>query len=65
MSNKENKNYEWNQETIADLRFMSTYLSEEVMESKIAKFVDLDCQLEDGDCVEDLITSLTNKVYKK
>jgi hypothetical protein len=57
------KKYEWNEETVDYFAFTSCYISREDIHQLIVNFVDLECQLEDGDCEEDMVTDLMSKVY--
>ncbi len=58
----ENKTYLWNEETINYFQFTSSYISGEELYEKIQEFVEIDCQLEDGDTEEDLVNDLYKQI---
>ena len=55
--------YYWNEETISHFQFVSNYISKNEVFEQILEFVEIDCQLEDGDTEEMLANDLMNKVY--
>jgi hypothetical protein len=55
--------YHWNEETISHFQFVSNYISKNEVFEQILEFVEIDCQLEDGDTEEMLANDLMNKVY--
>jgi len=59
------KKYEWNEDILIHLEFISSYATVNEVYNMIKEFVEIDCQLEDGETEEDLIEDLMNKIYKK
>ena len=55
--------YEWNEDTVDHFIFTSCFVSKEDIHQQIVAFVDAECQLEDGDCEEDMVANLMSKVY--
>jgi len=56
--------YEWNEDTINHFKFESSYIGRNVIYQKIVDFIDVECQLEDGDDEEEMAEDLMNKVFK-
>ena len=59
------KEYIWSEDTLNPFEFISSYSTENKVYDMIREFVELDCQLEDGETEKDLVEDLMNKVYKK
>tara|TARA_R110002020_G_scaffold466421_1_gene688949 strand:+ start:332 stop:523 length:192 start_codon:yes stop_codon:yes gene_type:complete len=59
------KEYIWSEDTLNHFEFISSYSTENKVYDMIKEFVELDCQLEDGETEKDLVEDLMNKVYKK
>ena len=57
--------YYWNEDTIDHFEFISGYATVNEVYNMIKEFVELDCQLEDGETEKDLVEDLMNKIYKK
>jgi|TARA_B100002052_G_C15576240_1_gene460118 hypothetical protein len=55
--------YYWNEETISHFQFVSNYTSKNEVSKQVKEFVEIDCQLEDGDTNEMLVNDLLNQVY--
>tara|TARA_R110000737_G_scaffold331760_1_gene348243 strand:- start:636 stop:839 length:204 start_codon:yes stop_codon:yes gene_type:complete len=64
MSWKGNDKYHWSEDTISHFHFISSYISKDAVLEKIENFVDVECQLEDGDTEEDLVQDLMSKIYE-
>ena len=56
--------YTWNEETVEHFKFESSYENREKIEQRIREFVELECDLEDGETEEDLANDLIETVYK-
>ena len=59
------KEYKWNEETVDHFIFESNYVSKEVVFEMVKDFVEVDCQLEDGDSEDDMVMSLLEKIFTK
>ena len=57
------KEYKWNEDTIDHFDFVSGYATMNEMYNMIKEFVELDCQLEDGETEKDLVDNLMKTVY--
>lgn len=57
------KDYYWSPQTIHHFRFEADYLSELEVKRRIKFFVDIECQIEEGETVDDLVENLLYKVY--
>ena len=57
--------YYWNEETISHFQFVSNYTSKNEVSKQVKEFVEIDCQLEDGDTNEMLVNDLLNQVYSQ
>lgn len=55
--------YYWNPETINHFQFMSSYLSGEDILEMVQDFVEVDCDLEDGETEEDLVNDLIYAIF--
>jgi hypothetical protein len=64
MSWKGNDKYHWNEDTIYHFYFISSYISKQAVLEKVRAFVDIECQLEDGDTEEELVNDLMSKIYE-
>tara|TARA_B110000858_G_scaffold51482_1_gene59648 strand:+ start:293 stop:544 length:252 start_codon:yes stop_codon:yes gene_type:complete len=64
MSWKGNDKYHWNEDTIYHFHFISSYISKQSVLEKVTAFVDIECQLEDGDTEEELVNDLMSKIYE-
>ena len=56
--------YNWNEDTVDHFKFESYYESREKIEQQIKEFVEIDCNLEDGESEEELINDLVKAVYE-
>ncbi len=56
--------YTWNEETVEHFKFESFYENREKIEKRIREFVELECDLEDGETEEDLANDLIETVYE-
>ena len=56
--------YTWNEETVQHFKFESFYEGREKIEQRIKEFVELECDLEDGETEEDLANDLIETVYE-
>lgn len=54
----------WGEDTIDHFRLVSSYLPRFRVEDKIREFVEIDCELMDGDSEEYLVNNLMNRVYE-
>ena len=59
------KEYKWNEETVDHFIFESNYVSKEEVFEMVTNFVEVDCQLEDGDNEDDMVMSLLEKIFTK
>ena len=59
------KEYKWNEDTLNHFEFISDYATVNEVYNMIKEFVELDCQLEEGETEKDLVEDLMNKIYKK
>ncbi len=57
------KNYHWNEDTLRHFQFISNYTSRNEILKQVVEFVEIDCQLEEGDTEKDLVENLMNKIY--
>jgi len=55
--------YTWNPETINHFQFMSSYVSGEEVYEAVQEFVEVDCQLKDGDTEEMLVQDLYKQIF--
>tara|TARA_R110001592_G_C13148670_1_gene747982 strand:+ start:734 stop:922 length:189 start_codon:yes stop_codon:yes gene_type:complete len=55
--------FHWNQETINHFKLESKSFSKKFVLNNITTFVHNDCDLENGETLEDLIEDLTNQIY--
>ena len=55
--------YTWNPETINHFQFMSSYVSGEEIYEAVQEFVEVDCQLEDGDTEDMLVQDLYKQIF--
>jgi len=58
------KKYKWNEDTLNHFEFISGYATVNEVYNMIKEFVELDCQLEEGETEKDLVEDLMNKIYK-
>ena len=58
------KEYKWNEDTINHFGIIFDGYSSEEMYNMIKEFVELNCQLEEGETEKDLVEDLINKIYK-
>ena len=59
------KEYKWNEDTINHFKFISNYAEIEEVFEMIKDFVEIDCQLEDGETEQDLIMDIMSKIYPR
>ncbi len=59
------KNYHWNEDTLRHFKLISNYTSRNEILKQVVEFVEIDCQLEEGDTEKDLVENLMNKIYIK
>ena len=64
MSWKGNDKYHWNEDTMCHFKFISSYINKEEVVKQVEEFVDINCQLEDGDTEEKLVKDLISKIYE-
>ena len=57
------KEYYWDEDTIFHFQFESKYLTKEETRVNVREFVEIDCQLEEGETEEDLATDLMSKIF--
>tara|TARA_B100000497_G_scaffold86357_1_gene96253 strand:+ start:661 stop:843 length:183 start_codon:yes stop_codon:yes gene_type:complete len=55
--------YYWNPETINHFQFMSSYLSGEDILEIVQDFVEVDCDIEEGETEEDLVNDLMSAIF--
>tara|TARA_R100001198_G_C5072559_1_gene117970 strand:+ start:93 stop:275 length:183 start_codon:yes stop_codon:yes gene_type:complete len=55
--------YYWNPETINHFQFMSSYLSGEDILEMVQDFVEVDCDIEEGETEEDLVNDLMSAIF--
>ena len=58
------KKYEWNEDTVDHFQFESCYMSRENIEGRVRNFVEVECQMEDGDSEDEMYKSLISKIYE-
>ncbi len=58
------KEFYWNEDTIHHFYFMSSYLNKEQVREAVTNFVEADCDLEENETEEDLITDLIRQIYE-
>ena len=56
--------YEWNEDTVNHFKFESSYIGRDLIYLSIVDFIDVECQLEDGDDEYEMAEDLMNKVFK-
>ena len=56
--------YEWNEDTVNHFKFESSYIGRNFIYQSIVEFIDVECQLEDGDDEDEMAEDLMNKVFK-
>ena len=61
---KGNDKYYWSEDTLYHFHFISSYISKQEVLEKVKTFVDVECQLEDGDTEEKLVKDLISKIYE-
>jgi len=59
------KEYKWNEDTINHFDFVSSYATMNEVYDMIKEFVEIDCQLEDGETEQELIMDLMSKIYPR
>ena len=59
------KQIKWNEDTIDHFKFISGYAEIEEVYNMIEEFVEIDCQLEDGETEQELIMDLMSKIYPR
>jgi len=59
------KEYKWNEDTIDHFDFISSYTTMDEVYTMIKEFVEIDCQLEDGETEQDLIMDIMSKIYPR
>ena len=59
------KQIKWNEDTIDHFKFISGYAEIEEVYAMIKEFVEIDCQLEDGETEQELIMDLMSKIYPR
>ena len=57
------KKYKWNEDTLNHFEFISSYATVNEVYTMIEEFVEIDCQLEDGETEKDLVDNLMKTVY--
>jgi adenylate cyclase class IV len=57
------KEYKWNEDTIDNFKFISSYAEIEEVHGMIKEFVEIDCQLEDEEEWKDLVDNLMKTIY--
>ena len=58
------KRFYWNPETLMEFKLESKYLSKEELKVSVEEFVEIDCDLEDGETEEDLVNDLMNQIFE-
>ncbi len=58
------KEFYWNEDTLHYFYFMSSYLNKEQVREAVTNFVEADCDLEENETEEDLITDLMRRIYE-
>ena len=59
------KEYKWNEDTLSYFEFASCYTTMDEVYDMIKEFVEIDCQLEDGETNEMLVADLLNQIYNR
>jgi len=55
--------YYWNEETVDHFKFISNYENRVNVENQIREFVEIDCDIEEGETEEELVNDLIDVVY--
>jgi len=55
--------YYWNEETVDHFKFISNYENRVDVENQIREFVEIDCDIEEGETEEELVNDLIDVVY--
>jgi hypothetical protein len=55
----------WDSDTIDHFKFEASYLSKEELVKSVTEFVEIDCDLEEGETEEMLVNDLVKQVYNK
>jgi len=55
--------YYWNEETVDHFKFISNYENRVDVEKQIREFVEIDCDIEEGETEEELVNDLIDVVY--
>lgn len=58
------KRFYWNEETLLEFRFESSYLPELELKESVKEFVANCCDLEDNETEEDLVEDLMRQIYE-
>ena len=59
------KEYKWNEDTLSYFEFASCYTTMDEVYDMIKEFVEVDCQLEEGETEQDLIMDIMSKIYPR
>jgi C4-type Zn-finger protein len=59
------KDYYWDEETVDYFKFASEYTNREGIFQIVKVFVEVNCQLEEGDDEVEMVENLINKVYNE
>lgn len=62
--NNTKTNYFWDEDTINHFKFVSSYLNSSQLKQEIKKFVECNCQLEEGENENDLVEDLIELIIK-
>ena len=58
------KRFYWNEETLLEFKFESSYLPELELKESVREFVANCCSLEDDETEEDLVNDLMKQIYE-
>tara|TARA_R110000737_G_scaffold24416_1_gene43076 strand:+ start:111 stop:290 length:180 start_codon:yes stop_codon:yes gene_type:complete len=55
--------YNWNKETLQHFKFESNYLSKKEVLKSVENFVNVDCEIQQNETEQDLITDLMKQIF--
>ena len=55
--------YNWNKETLQHFKFESNYLSKKEVLKSVENFVSVDCEIQQNETEQDLITDLMKQIF--
>ena len=55
--------YNWNKETIEHFKFESNYLSKKDILKSVENFVSIDCEIQQNETEQDLVSDLMKQIF--